>query len=202
MYICIYLGGGGQRLAHRVPHLHLYLQNRAWGKFFAERTQTCWRRAPSQSSAWNRFSKRSEVRASLSFFIFSLLFTISSNITDLLRSLRSLSIRMYESSSFFRFFRVCIFSVRRRKPMYGLTLLPAAPSFASVLTEQLKRCEFYGIDYLKISCSLHCSIFHLVEYAFSSDLLVWGNADFPVVCSANNHTQPGSDRRPPDLLFL
>ena len=50
--------------------------------------------------------------------------------------------------------------------------------------------------------SSYCSIFHLIEFAFSSDLLVWGNADFPVVCSANNHTQPGSDRRPPELLFF
>ena len=78
---------------------------------------TWWSRTPSQSSVRNLLSKMSVVRASRSFFIFSLRFTMSSSITERLRSLLSLSIRMYESSSFFLFFLVCIFSVLRRKPM-------------------------------------------------------------------------------------
>lgn len=53
------------------------------------------------------------------------------------------SIFSYDDSSFLRFFRVCIFSVRRRNARYGLfgVMLPRF----SVFTYSIKGCCWNGI---------------------------------------------------------
>ena len=38
----------------------------------------------------------------------------------------------------------------------------------------------------------------LEKFALAADLLVLGNADYRVVCSASNHTPPGLGHRPPE----